>query len=170
MGATSRLPALLGRSRLPARPIPARADGGGPTPIFETLACSYGGYDGLIGWAFEDHGGPVSTAWAALCAGLDAPDFIEMQAALGERPRRRARRSPARSRNPTAAPAENAARTPATPLRGGTLQAGDTDSGTEGPAVHGGPDGPLAPTSDPPPNKTTPTWRSSRWRLGPSHA
>lgn len=151
MGATSRLPALLGRSRLPARPIPARADGGGPTPIFETLACSYGGYDGLIGWAFEDHGGPVSTAWAALCAGLDAPDFIEMQAALGERPRRRARRSPARSRNPTAAPAENAARTPATPLRGGTLQAGDTDSGTEGPAVHGGPDGhsPLLPIRHP---------------------
>ena len=84
MGAMSRLPALLGRSRLPARPIPARADGGGPTPIFETLACAYGGYDGLIGWAFEDHGGPVSTAWAALCAGLDAPDFIQMQAALDE--------------------------------------------------------------------------------------
>jgi hypothetical protein len=48
------------------------------------LACAYGGYDGLIGWAFEDHGGPVSTAWAALCAGLDAPDFIQMQAALDE--------------------------------------------------------------------------------------
>ena len=55
-----------------------------PDPIFETLACAYGGYDGLIGWAFEDHGGPVSTAWAALCAGLDAPDFIQMQAALDE--------------------------------------------------------------------------------------
>ena len=39
------------------------------TPIFDSLAEAYGD-DGLIGWAFEDHGGPVSTAWTALTAAL----------------------------------------------------------------------------------------------------
>jgi hypothetical protein len=74
------LAALLRPSRRQQQSLPVQGDGGDVPPIFHTLARACG-HDGLIGWAFEDHGGPVSTAWTTLCAALDF-DVIKPDAPL----------------------------------------------------------------------------------------
>jgi hypothetical protein len=80
MGLIVRLAAMLRPSRRQQQSLPAHEDGGDVHPIFDTLAraCDH---DGLIGWAFEDHGGQVSTAWTTLCAALDF-DVINPDAPL----------------------------------------------------------------------------------------
>src|SRR5690348_13384912 len=80
MGLIVRLAALLRTSRRQQQSLPAQGDGGDVHPIFDTLARACG-HDGLIGWAFEDQGGQVSTAWTALCAAL-AFDAINPDAPL----------------------------------------------------------------------------------------
>ena len=167
MGLTIRLPALLRQSRPRPRSLPARQQGFDLTPIFDTLARAYGGYEGLIGWAFEDHTGPISTAWTTLCAALD--HGTQTQADPVRQTRRPERPSLSTSRNRMAAPTEVAATPPVPqPRHGETPRAGDADTGTESSPLHAWRS--ELPVSAPaqPATYTAPTWRSSRWRPGPS--